>query len=87
MLILTRKIEQGIVIDGHTVVRVLAIEGERVKLGIEAPAAVAVLREELVHEIAGENRTAAAPITGGVASRLRLMGKQPRPVEAPPEDS
>lgn len=88
MLILTRKVEQGIVIDGVTVVRVLAIEGERVKLGIEAPAAIAVLREELVQEIAGENRAAANPVTDGVASRLRLIGKHPRPSsEPPPKDS
>lgn len=84
MLILTRKVEQGIVIDGVTVVRVLAIEGERVKLGIEAPAAVAVLREELVQEIAGENRAAAIPVTDGAASRLRLIGRQPRPSTEPP---
>lgn len=60
MLILTRKLEQGIIIDGQVVVRVLAIEGERIKIGIEAPRAISVLREELLHEVAGQNRAAAA---------------------------
>ncbi len=60
MLILTRKLEQGIVIDGQVVVRLLAIEGERVKIGVEAPRAIAVLREELLREVADQNHAAAA---------------------------
>jgi len=64
VLILTRKAEQGIVIDGHVVVRLLAIDGDRVKIGIEAPRSVSVLREELLHEVAGENQ-AAARFRGG----------------------
>ena len=59
MLILTRKAEQGIVIDGKVVVRLLAIDGERVKIGIEAPRSVSVLREELLVEVADENQAAA----------------------------
>lgn len=47
MLILTRKLEEAIVIDGNIVVRVLGIEDGRVKLGIAAPKNIAVLREEL----------------------------------------
>jgi carbon storage regulator len=59
VLILTRKTEQGIVIADDIVVRVLSIEGERVKLGIDAPRAISVLREELIAEVVGENRQAA----------------------------
>ena len=50
MLILTRKIDQAIVIrtsDGEILVMPLGIERDRVKLGINAPAAVKVLREEI----------------------------------------
>lgn len=60
MLILTRKTEQGIIIDGDIVIRVLAVDGERVKIGIDAPKSVAVLREELLQEVAGQNREALA---------------------------
>jgi carbon storage regulator len=59
VLILTRKAEQGIVIDGKVVIRLLSIDGERVKIGIEAPRSVSVLREELLVEVAGENQAAA----------------------------
>lgn len=48
MLILTRKIDQSIIIQGNITVMVLGVERDRVKLGIAAPADVAVLREELV---------------------------------------
>ncbi len=47
MLILTRKIDQAIVIDDNILVRVLGVERDRVKLGICAPDEIVVLREEL----------------------------------------
>ena len=47
MLILTRKIDQSIIIDGNITIMVLGVERDRVKLGIAAPASVTVLREEL----------------------------------------
>jgi carbon storage regulator len=75
VLILTRKAEQGIVIDGRITVRVLAVEGERVKLGIDAPVSVGVLREELVQQISGANREAARPGQGEqLVRRLRDLG-------------
>lgn len=59
MLILTRKLEQGIVIDGQIVIRLLAIDGERIKIGVDAPRAITVLREELLREVADQNQEAA----------------------------
>lgn len=50
MLILTRKVDQGIVISGNILVRVLGVERDRVKIGISAPREVHVLRQELWNE-------------------------------------
>ena len=50
MLILTRKVNQGIVISGNILVRVLGVERDRVKIGISAPGEVTVMRQELWHE-------------------------------------
>jgi carbon storage regulator len=50
MLILTRNIEQGIVISGNIFIRILGVEHDRVKIGISAPSDVKVLRQELWHE-------------------------------------
>ena len=55
MLILTRKIDQSIVIQGNIQIVVLGVERDRVKLGIAAPADVTVLREELFNEEQGNN--------------------------------
>ncbi len=76
MLILTRKLEQGIVIDGQVVVRLLAIEGERIKIGVEAPRAISVLREELLREVADQNQAASsAHAHAGYARALMHLGQ------------
>ncbi|WP_220196872.1 carbon storage regulator [Ktedonospora formicarum] len=48
MLILRRKVGERIVIGDTIHLSVLAIEGERVKLGVEAPPHVPIVREELL---------------------------------------
>jgi carbon storage regulator len=48
MLVLRRKLDEAIVINQEVWVRVLAVEGARVKLGISAPSEIAVVREELL---------------------------------------
>lgn len=47
MLVLSRKPNETIVIDGGIRITVAGIRGNQVRLGIEAPLSVAVLREEL----------------------------------------
>ncbi len=47
MLVLTRKLNETIVIDGNIRVQVLEVRGGRVRLGIEAPAEVNIRRGEL----------------------------------------
>ncbi len=76
MLILTRKVEQGIVINSDVIVRVLSIDGERVKIGVDAPRSISVLREELLEEVAGENREAATRPNVGTDS-LRHLRRPP----------
>ena len=49
MLILSRKLNESIIIDGKIVVKVLRIDKDTVKLGIQAPAELPVHREE-IHE-------------------------------------
>lgn len=50
MLILSRKVDQGIVFSGNILIRVLSVERDRVKLGISAPGDVTVMRQELYRE-------------------------------------
>lgn len=51
MLVLTRKSSQSIMIGDDIEVSVLAITGEKVRVGIEAPRAVPVFRKEVYVEI------------------------------------
>ena len=55
MLILSRKLGESIVIDGKIVVRVMRVDGDVVKLGIDAPANVPVHRQEVYAEIQRNN--------------------------------
>jgi carbon storage regulator len=48
MLIVTRKNNQSIVIDGRITVRIVEIRGNQIRLGIEAPEEVSIRRQELV---------------------------------------
>ncbi len=52
MLVLSRKENESIVIDGHIKVTILEIRGSKIRLGIEAPQDVPVLRSELVNAAA-----------------------------------
>jgi carbon storage regulator len=47
MLVLTRKVGEKVVIDGNITVTVLAVDGNKIRLGITAPPAVRVDREEI----------------------------------------
>jgi carbon storage regulator len=60
MLILSRKVGQSIVIGGNIVVKIVGVDGEQIKLGIEAPRDVPVHREEVQREVEqGRPRTGA----------------------------
>jgi len=69
MLITRRRQGEAIVIGGNIEVRVLEIGQGRVKLGISAPANVAVERKEL-QLITEENKTALLSAQSSFAKRL-----------------
>lgn len=54
MLILTRRVDERIFIGDDITLCVLDIEGNRVRLGLEAPKEVAILREEIHQRYAGD---------------------------------
>ena len=57
MLVLTRKSNQSIMIGDDIEVSVLAIMGEKVRIGIEAPRSVPVFRKEVYLEIQQDSRS------------------------------
>jgi carbon storage regulator len=66
MLVLTRKVNQSIIIGDDVEVVVLEVRGEQVRLGIRAPKDVSVHRKEIYEQIQEENRQAAQTRTEDV---------------------
>ena len=55
MLVLSRELDESIVIGDNIVVTIVDIRGDKVRLGIEAPAEVPVHRQEVYEAIQREN--------------------------------
>jgi carbon storage regulator len=56
MLVLTRHVDESIAIGDSIVVTVLAIEGDRIKLGISAPREIQILRQEVFQAIKAQEK-------------------------------
>ncbi|MDW7615242.1 carbon storage regulator CsrA [Peribacillus simplex] len=58
MLVLTRKLNEAIMIGDDIEITILAVEGEQIKLGIDAPKSVDIHRKEIYLSIQQENSEA-----------------------------
>jgi carbon storage regulator len=65
VLVLTRKSNQSIMIGDEIEISVLAIMGEKVRLGIEAPRSVPVFRREVYVEIREDANGTSVGANGG----------------------
>lgn len=75
MLVLTRKSNQSIMIGDEIEVSVLAVMGEKVRIGIQAPRDVAVFRKEVYLEIQQERSDDPQDATQDVDAALRGLGE------------
>ena len=75
MLVLARKLHQSILIGDTVRITVLEVRDGQVRLGIDAPREVSILREEAVHAAAASNRKACAggAPTGKVVERVAAL--------------
>ncbi|UWG98307.1 carbon storage regulator CsrA [Dehalobacter sp. DCM] len=58
MLVLSRKIDQKIIINDNIEITIVAVSGDQVRIGINAPKDVKILRSEVVEEIEKQNKEA-----------------------------
>ena len=75
MLVLTRKSNQSIMIGDEIEVSVLAIMGEKVRIGIQAPRDIPVFRKEVYLEIQQEQVADAKGVREEVDAALRGLGE------------
>lgn len=81
MLVLSRRTDESLVLTlngapgEQIVVTVLGVEGDRVKLGIQAPRAVTVLRQELCDAVREQNLAAAHSGAAARPQTLKALGR------------
>ncbi|MDR7869613.1 MAG: carbon storage regulator CsrA [Tissierellaceae bacterium] len=56
MLILNRKIGESIILDDNIEIKILEIQDGRIKIGVEAPKNISILRKEVYDEVIEENK-------------------------------
>ena len=72
-MVLTRKPRQQIMIGDDVVVHVVEVQGDNVRIAIEAPREVKIYRGEIDHAIQDETKRAATP------ANIDLRGALPQP--------
>jgi carbon storage regulator len=80
MLVLSRRTNETLVIDNNIRFTVLSVHGNQVRIGIEAPDDVIVLREEIIHN--GSRSQAPAGVQPGGLSAAQSGVHEPRQPQA-----
>ena len=62
MLVLSRKINERILIGDSIVLTIVQVQGSTVRIGIEAPPEVAIVREELLRKLAAADDGRPLPV-------------------------
>ncbi|HVU89601.1 MAG TPA: carbon storage regulator CsrA [Pirellulales bacterium] len=73
MLVLSRKVGERIVIGPNVTITVVAVHGERVKLGFEAPGSVPIHRHEIYQRIQLEEEAAHAATSRAADASVSLV--------------
>ena len=70
MLVLSRKLNEGLVIGDDVTIKIVSIEKGSVKIGIDAPKTQTILRSELIEAVTDANKKATAKVDNSVFAQL-----------------
>lgn len=74
MLVLSRRIGESVIIADNVTVTVLEVRGDVVRIGIDAPRSVGIIRAELLDEVESSNKDAATPDSSTLESLRDAIG-------------
>jgi carbon storage regulator len=72
VLVITRRASESVHIGQDVVVTVLSVNGDQVRIGIDAPRSLRVLRHEVLLAVTEANRAAASPSEGALSALAGL---------------
>ncbi len=77
VLVLARKLDESIVIGDNIIVKIVSVENGVVKLGIDAPQEISIMRSELLEQVKEQNISAAGKTdVEELAELSKILGKK-----------
>ena len=84
MLVLTRRVDESIMIGDEVMVTVVAVKGDHVRIGVSAPRRVSIHRLEIYEEIRRANEEASVAASPDLTALAGLLPSPPA-TPTPPE--
>jgi carbon storage regulator len=78
MLILSRKVNEKVVIGEDITISIIEIRGDQIRIGIDAPKKVKVFRQEVFDAIKAENKAASESVS--VIPQVDFHGASRQPI-------
>jgi len=76
MLVLARKLDESIVINDNITIKIISVEKGVVKLGIDAPREISIIRSELLEDVKDANIAASKVTDTSILSALSTIIKK-----------
>ena len=72
MLVLARKLDESIIIGDDVTIKIISIEKGVVKIGIDAPSSISIVRSELIEDLKDSNIAASQEVS---EDNLNMLSK------------